>query len=80
MENKPDRLPENVPGAWYVNTNCVICKMCGEYAPAVFKTSEDHDHNCVHHQPETEEELRLAEEMRDHCPVEAICNDGEQLA
>jgi hypothetical protein len=30
----------------------------------------------VFHQPETEEELRLAEEAMSGCPVEAIGKDG----
>ena len=77
MADKNNRYPENVPGRWYVDTNCIICGMCSEYAPLVFKVSDDHDHNYVFHQPMTPEELAQAVEVRDTCPVEAIGSDGE---
>ena len=76
MADKRNRYEENVPGKWYVDRNCVICGACSEYAPAVFRTSSDHDHNYVFHQPATADELAAAEEMRQGCPVDAIGNDG----
>lgn len=76
MADPNDRFPDNVPGSWYVDTNCIICGLCEEVAPAVFRVAPDGDHNVVHYQPETPEELAAAEEARKSCPVEAIGNDG----
>jgi ferredoxin len=76
MADKTNRFEDNIPGPWYVDRNCIICMMCSEYAPAVFRTSDDRDHNYVFHQPSTPEELAAAEEMRQSCPVDAIGNDG----
>ena len=75
MTNTRSIYSDNVPGAWYVNDECICCGLCGEVTPAVFEASEDYDHHRVHHQPSTPEEHRGAEDARDRCPVEAIGND-----
>ena len=77
MADKQNRYSDNVPGAWYVDTNCIICGMCSEGAPSVFKPTDDYDHNYVYHQPVTPEELAQAEEVRNACPADAIGNDGD---
>jgi ferredoxin len=71
-----DRHSDNVPGAWYVNTNCIICGMCPENAPEIFQESADRDHARVHHQPVTPEEVAIAVEAMEGCPTDAIRNDG----
>jgi ferredoxin len=76
MADNKDRLAQNVPGRWYVDSNCIDCDLCRETAPTVFRRDDDGGYSIVFHQPETEEELRLAEEARNGCPVEAIGNDG----
>ena len=76
MADKANRYHDNVPGPWYVDHSCIICGLCGEYAPDVFRVSADLDHNYVFHQPATADELAAAEEMRQTCPVDAIGNDG----
>lgn len=76
MAEKTQRQPENVPGSWYVDQQCIICGLCSEYGPSVFRPSEDGDHNYVHHQPVTAEELAEAERAREACPVDAIGKDG----
>jgi len=76
MADYKDRLPQNAPGRWYVDSNCIDCDLCRETAPAVFRRDEDGGNSIVFHQPETEEELRLAHEAMTGCPVEAIGNDG----
>lgn len=76
MADNKDRLPQNVPGRWYVDSNCIDCDLCRETAPTVFRRDDDGGNSVVFHQPETEEEFRLAEEARNGCPVEAIGNDG----
>jgi ferredoxin len=76
MANSNDRHTENVPGLWYIDTSCIICGLCGEYTPAVFKASSDGSQNIVHHQPATAEELLAAKESMDDCPTDSIGNDG----
>jgi len=76
MADNKDRLPQNVPGRWYVDSNCIDCDLCRETAPTVFRRDDDGGNSIVFHQPETDEELQLAEEARNGCPVEAIGNDG----
>ena len=76
MADKDSRLPQNAPGPWYVDSNCIDCDLCRETAPTVFRRDEDNGNSIVFHQPETAEEERLAEEAKEGCPVEAIGNDG----
>ena len=76
MAEHTKRLPTNVPGRWYVDANCIDCDLCRETAPMVFKRDDEGGNSFVFHQPETEEELRLAEEALSGCPVEAIGKDN----
>ena len=76
MPNPKLRFDDNVPGSWYVDTDCICCGLCGNDAPAIFTPSADYGHHRVHHQPVTAEDLRDAEDARERCPVEAIGNDG----
>jgi ferredoxin len=76
MANKNEKQPDNVPGQWYVDTNCISCGQCSEYAPSVFKPDESHDHNYVYRQPETEQEIIAAREAKESCPTDSIGDDG----
>ncbi len=71
-----DRVPENVPGRWYVDSTCIDCDLCREIAPMIFARHDDGGYSYVQKQPETPEELALAEEARQGCPVEAIGKDA----
>lgn len=75
MADKHSRLPRNAPGPWYVDSNCIDCDLCRETAPAVFRRDEESGNSIVFHQPDTEDDLKLAEEAMSGCPVEAIGND-----
>ncbi len=79
MADKNSRLPQNAPGPWYVDSNCIDCDLCRETAPAVFRRDEDNGNSVVFHQPETEEEHKRAEEAKEGCPVEAIGSDGPAM-
>lgn len=72
MANPNDRFEDNVPGAFYVDYQCIGCGLCAQVAPAFFQESEEGDHHHVHRQPVTEGELELAREALEGCPVEAI--------
>jgi ferredoxin len=76
MAEYKDRLPKNIPGSWYVDANCIDCDLCRETAPTVFRRDDENGNSIVFHQPETEEERKLAEEAMTGCPVEAIGNDN----
>jgi len=76
MADKDSRLPQNAPGPWFMDSNCIDCDLCRETAPSVFRRDEENGNSYVYHQPETEEERKLAEEAKQGCPVEAIGSDG----
>jgi glyoxylase-like metal-dependent hydrolase (beta-lactamase superfamily II)/ferredoxin len=64
------RLPENVPGDFFVDDTCIDCDTCSQLAPAVFR---DHGEQCsVHHQPETDADTRLALMSLVACPTGSI--------
>ncbi len=70
------RLPENVPGSFYVTSECIDCDMCRETAPSVYQRHDGIGFSIVHHQPVTAEEREQAMEGMNGCPVEAIgCTD-----
>ena len=78
MSELNERLPENVPGAFYITSACIDCDMCRESAPTVYRRNDDIGMTVVFHQPETEAERQQAQEGLEGCPVEAIANDGER--
>jgi ferredoxin len=77
MANKDDRWPENVPGEFYVDDQCIDCDLCREMASACFKREENGGYSYVCKQPEGENELALCREAMESCPVNAIGSDGE---
>jgi glyoxylase-like metal-dependent hydrolase (beta-lactamase superfamily II)/ferredoxin len=70
MANIQQRLPENVPGDFFVDESCIDCDTCSQLAPAVFR---DHGEQCsVYHQPESEADMRLALMALVACPTGSI--------
>jgi ferredoxin len=80
MASKSERLPQNVPGSYYVDSTCIDCDMCRGNAPDFFKRDDDVGYSVVYRQPETREERALAEEALKNCPTDSIGNDGEGFA
>lgn len=76
MADKSEKQPENVTGAWFVDTNCIDCDVCRETAPNNFTQQKEKGYSYVYKQPENEDELAQAREAMEACPVEAIGNDG----
>jgi glyoxylase-like metal-dependent hydrolase (beta-lactamase superfamily II)/ferredoxin len=64
------RLPENVPGDFFVDSTCIDCDACRVFAPSVF--SDDGDQSSVFHQPETPGELLAAQKALISCPTASI--------
>lgn len=70
MANVQRRLPENVPGDFFIDSSCINCDTCSELAP---KTFRDHgEQSSVYRQPKTEEETRLALMALVACPTGSI--------
>jgi glyoxylase-like metal-dependent hydrolase (beta-lactamase superfamily II)/ferredoxin len=70
MANLQRRLPQNVPGDFFVDASCIDCDTCSQLAPSIFR---DHGEQCsVHHQPETEAETRLGLMALVACPTGSI--------
>ncbi len=64
------RLPENVPGTFYVDSTCIDCDACRQLAPTVFR---DHgEQTSVYQQPATDEETRRALMALVACPTASI--------
>ena len=76
MADKTNRLPQNVAGAYYVDSSCVDCDLCRNTAPDFFNRDEETGFSFVYRQPVTPEESGLAEEAKLGCPTESIGNDG----
>src|SRR5229473_2099978 len=76
MADAANRYPENVPGKFYVDDQCIDCDLCRETAPANFKRNDDGGHSYVYKQAENPEEEARCKEAMEGCPVEAIGNDG----
>jgi glyoxylase-like metal-dependent hydrolase (beta-lactamase superfamily II)/ferredoxin len=70
MANLQQRLPENVPGDFFVDATCIDCDTCSQIAPGIFR---DHGEQCsVYHQPENEAEIKLAMMSLVACPTGSI--------
>ena len=64
------RLPQNVPGEFYVDSSCIDCDACRQIAPAIFR---DHgDQSSVYHQPDNPGELHRALMALIACPTASI--------
>jgi len=77
MANRDDKVPENVEGRYYVDTQCIDCNLCRDVAGNIFFHEEEGGYAYVSRQPENEEEEEQCKEAKDSCPVEAIGDDGE---
>jgi len=64
------RLPENVPGDFFVDSTCIDCDACRQIAPAIF--ADDGDSSVVQRQPETDDETKRALMALVACPTGSI--------
>ncbi len=70
MASLQQRLPENVPGDFFVDSTCIDCDTCSQLAPSIFR---DHGDQCsVYHQPETNDETQQAMMALVACPTGSI--------
>ena len=76
MADPNDKVADNVPGKWYVDSNCIDCDVCRTTAPNNFAANEDEGYSFVSKQPANDEENAQMEEAMESCPTEAIGSDG----
>lgn len=78
MADKTHKLPENVPGAWYVDDGCTPCRVCLDVplAEQFLRYNEDETSVFFYRQPEGPAEAEAAEESLAICPQNAIGSDG----
>lgn len=70
MASLQQRLPENVPGDFFVDSTCIDCDTCSQLAPSIFR---DHGDQCsVYHQPESSDETQKAMMALVSCPTGSI--------
>lgn len=80
MANRNERLPENAPGAFYVDSTCIDCDLCRGNAPQFFRRDDEGGYSIVYKQPVTPEEIKEAQEALEACPTESIGNDGSSAS
>ncbi len=72
MANPTDKVPENVPGRFFVDATCIDCDLCREKAPRNFARSAAGRTSYVYRQPTDLAEEAACLGALDECPVEAI--------
>jgi ferredoxin len=79
MADNTHKLPENVPGPWYVDDTCTPCRVCLDVplAENFLKYNDDESYVYFYKQPEGDEEVNAAAETMAICPQNSIGNDGE---
>jgi ferredoxin len=76
MADAANRYPENVPGKYYVDNQCIDCDLCRETAPDNFKRNDDGGYSYIFKQPASPDEEARCKEAKEGCPVEAIGDNG----
>ncbi|TFG62560.1 MAG: ferredoxin [Spirochaetales bacterium] len=76
MADKTKKVPENVSGPYYVDTECTACGLCTDDAPENFEMAESGDNAYVKKQPAGDDEKTSCESARESCPADAIGSDG----
>jgi len=77
MADPKAKLPDNVPGRYFVDAQCIDCDVCRDTAPENFTRNVEGEFSFVYKQPESEEEECQCREALEACPVEAIGIQGQ---
>lgn len=67
-----EKIPQNVNGRFYVDTNCINCSLCPEIARDIFATNHDEGYEYIKKQPQNAAELELVKEVIRLCPANAV--------
>jgi glyoxylase-like metal-dependent hydrolase (beta-lactamase superfamily II)/ferredoxin len=76
MANPKKRVPDNIPGDFFVDTTCIDCDACRQIAPAVF--GEAAETSYVKAQPASPLERRQALQALLACPTGSIGDLGRR--
>ena len=76
MADIANRYPDNVPGKYYVDNQCIDCDLCRTTAPENFMRNDDKGFSYVSKQPANPAEESQCIEAKEGCPVEAIGDNG----
>jgi ferredoxin len=79
IEDFATRDPASVPGAYYVDEQCLDCSCCQVIAPTIFARNNEYGCSFVQKQPSSPEEFEAAEEALATCPHEAIRRNGSDF-
>lgn len=74
MASPAKRLPNNVAGDFFVDSTCINCDTCRQYAPGIFE--DDGNYSYIKVQPEEPEDQRLAFRALLACPTGSIGTQG----
>lgn len=78
VANPNKRVPENVPGDFFVDSTCIDCDTCRQIAPAVF--GEGPATSFVKTQPVAAADRRVAFQALLACPTGSIgCLGGDDV-
>ena len=72
MADRARRLADNVPGRFYVDSQCIDCDVCRITAPRNFRREESKGYSYVFRQPARPAQLERCRDAMACCPVEAI--------
>ncbi len=78
MARIEQRVPQNVPGRFYVEWTCIYCDLCALTAPTIFREFSERGWAYVFRQPTTADEIKEAMEAAHGCPTESIGFDGQE--
>src|SRR5262252_5453006 len=75
MAQRTKAYPDNVPGSFFVDRDCIDCETCYSMVPSVFQDAGNHSR--VHRQPGSDAERREAQRALVACPTASIGTDDK---
>ena len=78
MADLTQKVPENVPGRYFVDATCIDCDLCRETAPGNFVRKDADGYSYVMRQPASPAEDAACTAAMEECPVEAIGDHGDR--
>ena len=76
MADNTIKIAQNVPGAYYVDQTCSVCRTCLNEAPSLLQLTDDESAVFFARQPVGPEEEAAAQSAMEVCPTTSIGNDG----
>ncbi len=72
MASFKKKWSDNVPGAYFVDDQCIDCDACRSESPSHFTRNEEQGYSYVYQQPSSPEESASCQSALESCPVDAI--------